>query len=233
MPKQRGGSYAPGDRLHPEFDNLARKGWLSETPERFRRDVAALGQWKLVAAGKRLFYSGDEPDAIYGLEKGSLDLALPVSGKDECRIFRASPGFWIGDGALVAHASRTLSVETVTDCTLFRVPFSRLLGHLERHPADWRHLHHLATLNGILAIRVLSEVLILPPRARIARVLLRLAGPNGSVSSTQQELGELVGVSRATFRRAFQDLIATGVVETRYGEIVVADREAVEREARL
>ncbi len=215
------------------FNNLAKTGWLSETPALFRGKVAEIGQWRRIDRGRRLFYAGDPPDAIYGLEDGILDLALPVSAQEECRIFRASPGFWIGDGALVSRATRTLSVETASDCLLYRVPFSALLKHLEDHPADWRHIHHLATLNGILAIRVLSEVLTLPPQARIARALLRLADKEGSVASTQEELGELVGVSRATFRRAVRDLVASGAVDTRYGHVRIVDRAAVEWQAEL
>lgn len=210
-------------------NTLANTGWLSETPTPFRDKVAKIGEWRKIEHGRRLFYAGDPPNALYGLEDGMLDLVLPVSAQDECRIFRARPGFWIGDGALVSSASRTLSVEAVSDCVLFQIPFRALLGHLEACPADWRHIHHLATLNGILSIRVLSEVLSLSPQARIARVLLRLANEDGSVPSTQQELGELAGVSLATFRRALRDLVACGAIEAQYGAMRIVDRAAVRR----
>ena len=227
------GARTPEPGKSSSFNNLAKTGWLSETPAQFRNKLAEIGHWRRLESGKRLFYAGDPPDAIYGLEVGILDLVLPVSAQEECRIFRATPGFWIGDGAMVSHATRTLSVETASDCLLFCVPFTALLKYLEGHPAGWRHIHHLATLNGILAISVLSEVLTLPPQTRLARVLRRLADKDGSVASTQEELGQLVGVSRATFRRALRDLIASGAVETRYGQVRIIDHTAVERQAEL
>lgn len=220
---------SPGLRL----DNLARAGWLSEQPVDFQRRMAGLGRWTSLPGGKLLYSAGDEPDALYGIDTGLLDIAIPIIGDEECVIHRARSGFWIGDGALIPGAPRTLTVETVTDCRLFRIPFPVLRRHLAGNPADWEYMHRLSTLNATLAVRILSEVLSLPPSVRVARLLLRLASPGGTIASTHEELGRLAGMSRATFGRSLARLIATNAIETRYNEIRIVDLDAVNAEAKL
>jgi CRP/FNR family transcriptional regulator, cyclic AMP receptor protein len=74
-------------------------------------------------------------------------------------------------------------------------------------------------------------VISLPPRARFARALLRLTSSAGAVHVTQDELGRMVGMSRATFRRSFAALISKGIVEVEYGRILIHNLPALEIEA--
>ena len=233
-PKSVGRKDSPSDQSpNLRLDNLMKEGWLSEQPADFQLRIAELGRWTSLPGGRQLYSAGDEPDALYGIDTGLLDIAIPIIGDEECVIHRARSGFWIGDGALIPGAPRTLTVEAVTDCRLFRIPFPVLRRHLAENPADWEYMHRLSTLNATLAVRILSEVLSLPPSARVARLLLRLAAPDGTVASTQEELGRLAGMSRATFGRSLSRLIASGAIETRYNEIKIVDLDAVKAEAKL
>jgi CRP-like cAMP-binding protein len=215
------------------LDNLIKVGWLSEQPADFQIRVAELGRWTSIPGGKQLYSAGDEPYALYGIDTGLLDVAIPIIGDEECVIHRARTGFWIGDGALIPGAPRTLTVEAAADCRLFRIPFPDLRRHLAENPGDWEYMHRLSTLNATLAVRILSEVLSLPPIVRVARLLLRQAAPDGTVASTQEELGRLAGMSRATFGRSLSRLIASGAIETRYNAIKIVDPSAVKAEAKL
>ena len=229
-PERRSGQVArraPFDQL----ETLAETGWLSKQPDDFQLRVLELGRWTTIPRGRRLYSAGDEPDALYGIGTGHLDLAIPILGGEECVIHRASQGFWIGDGALPPEAPRTLSVEAATDCRLFRIPFPSLRRHLAQSPADWEYMHRLSTMNAILSVRILSEALSLSPSARVARLLLRTASPDGTVQATHEELGRLAGISRATFKRSMSRLMASGAIETGYSFLRIVDRSAVETEA--
>lgn len=215
------------------LDNLLKEGWLSEQPEDFQQRMASLGRWVSVPEGKQLYSAGDKPDALYGIDAGLLDLAIPIIDDELCVIHRARTGFWIGDGALSPMAQRTLTVEAAANCRLFRVPFTQLRRHLAENPADWEYMHRLSTRNATLAIRILSEVLSLPPGVRVARLLLRLMSRDGTVVSTHEELGRLAGMSRATFGRTLSRLIASGAIETRYNKIIIIDLDVIEAEAKL
>ena len=215
------------------LDHLSRVGWLSEQPEDFQLRMAELGRWTSIARGRQLYSAGGKADALYGIGTGLIDIAIPILADEQCVVHRATAGFWIGDGALIPDAPRTLSVEAVTDCRLFRIPFPVLRRHLAETPGDWEYIHRLSTINATLAVRILSEVLSLPPSVRVARLLLRLAAPDGTVASTHEELGRLAGMSRATFRRSLSQLIGTGAVETRYNVIKITDLSAVEAQAKI
>jgi hypothetical protein len=79
------------------------------------------------------------------------------------------------------------------------------------------------------AVTLLAEALALSPRARVARILLRLAGSDGAVPGSQEDLGRLLGMTRSSVRRALTSLIDLGAVESGYGRLSVRDRAALER----
>jgi CRP/FNR family cyclic AMP-dependent transcriptional regulator len=206
------------------FLALAARGWLAAESPAFRDRLLGLGRMTRLGRGRALFATGDVPDAMFGIAGGHADISLPVSDEGEVLIHRAGPGFWIGDSALLARAERTLSVTAATDCDIFRLPGPALRAHLSACPEDWPAFFRLNHANATMAVSVLAEMLSLPPRARFARTLLRLMEPDGTVPATQEDLARLTGMSRASFRRAMADVIASGVVQTGYGTLRIHDR---------
>ncbi len=59
--------------------NLAEVGWLSQQPADFRERIARLGKWLTLSKGQLLYDVGDDADAIFGLDQGLLDVALPIN----------------------------------------------------------------------------------------------------------------------------------------------------------
>lgn len=207
--------------------NLAKKGWLSIQPERFQEAIVSLGRWVTYPAGARVYTCGEPSDALIGIEQGHLDVLLPLTSEEECTFYRTPIGFWLGDKGLLKSEARTLSLETVTDCRIFKVPHTSLRQHLARHTGDWQCLYELAATRGFMTAGLLAEMLTLEPRVRIARLLLRL-NKTGGVTSKQEDLARLAGVSRATFRRSIEELVKAGAVRTNYGKLELVDPVAVE-----
>jgi CRP-like cAMP-binding protein len=211
--------------------SLTSRGWLAEQPSAFQERLAKLGRWTGVRRGQLIYAAGDLADAIFGLGKGLLDVAIPVDADREVVVHRATPGFWIGDSALLAGSVRSVTISAVTDCQLYKLPVAAVQRNLEEHPEDWICFYRLSHQNVTMCLRALAEVISLPPRARFARALLRLATAGGDVHVTQEELGRMVGMSRAAFRRSFSALIDRRIVELDYGCIRICDLAALEREA--
>jgi CRP-like cAMP-binding protein len=211
--------------------NLASTGWLAGQPAAFQARMAKLGRWVSVRRGQVIYAVGDESDAIFGLGEGLLDVAIPIGAGREVVIHRATAGFWIGDSALLANSIRTLTLSAASDGQLFKLPAAAVFRNLEEHPEDWICFFRLNHLNANRGLQALADVISLPPRARFARALLRLTSSAGAVHVTQEELGRMVGMSRAAFRRSFAALITQGIVEVEYGCILIRDLQALENEA--
>lgn len=210
---------------------LLEDGWLAQQPPSFQHAMARAGRWITLSKGQVLYGVGDPGDAIFGLEEGLLDVAIPISEDELVTLHRATPGFWIGDSALLAGTSRGVAVLAAADCRVFRLNAGAVRRHLEENPQDWALFFKLSHMNVMQSLAAFAEVVVLPPRARFARVLLRIADSNGIVRATQEDLGSMVGMSRASFRRAMASLIEAGIVETEYGGLRILDRDALEKEA--
>ena len=208
---------------------LPAEGWLAQQPVAFQTRMGEAGRWTTLPRGGLLYTVGDVPNAIYGLGEGLLDISIPTGGDEEVMIYRAGPGFWIGESALLAETTRVITVSAAVECRVFRIPISAVRRALTEHPEDWICFFRLNHANGTLAVSILAEVLSLPPRARFARMLIRQSAPDGSVRATQEDLGRMAGMSRAAFRRALSALIEAGALRTEYGGVRIVDRAALER----
>lgn len=212
---------------------MSTEGWLAEEQPAFRDRILAMGRVIRVRRGQSLYAAGDSPDAMFGVVQGQVDVSLPVAPEEEVLIHRGGPGFWVGDSALLAQVGRAMSVTAATDCEVMRLPGPAIRAHLAETPQDWPCFFRLNHRNAVMAIQVLAEVLTLSPRARCARTVLRVAGADGVVPVTQEELARLTGMSRASVRRAMTGLVRSGVIQTGYGEMRIVDADRLRAEAEV
>jgi CRP-like cAMP-binding protein len=210
---------------------LSSVGWFSEQSEEFRQRMLSIARWQKYRAGDDLYSVGDDANGIFGLEMGRIDVSIPISSEEMVTIHRARPGFWIGDSALLSGTQRGVSLVSHGESMVLIIPAKPLKILLDRHPQGYANFYRLAHSNTMLTLQVLAETIALPPRARFARLLLRLATQDGVVDATQSELGALAGMSRAAFRRAFAELIDDGVVKPEYGLVRILDEGRLTEEA--
>lgn len=198
------------------------------------RWAAENGRWRHFSAGEIIYLAGDEPDGMYGLASGALDVSFPLQGEEAVTLHRAEPGFWIGEAALMAGATRIVGLSAALESRVFHIPLGALSELLRRDPACWRLLYEQSFANLTVALTLLAEALSLTPRARVARLLLRLADDDGSVRGSQDDFGRLIGMTRSSVRRALASLAAEGAVRTGYACLEIVDRErlaAITRES--
>jgi len=179
-----------------------------------------------------LYDAEDEPDAVYGRGGGALEVTLPLVGDEPVVVHRAEPGYWIGESALLARTRRGISVAAATEARVFRVPAGVVRRLVAEQPGAWEAFYQLSHINAMTAVTLLAEVLALTPRARLARVILRLADAEGRVAARQDDLARLLGMTRSSLQRALAGLVEAGAVAPGYGAIVVTDRARLERIAR-
>lgn len=207
---------------------LCRAGWLSDQQGEFQDWIMGSAVWRHFEPKSVVFLAGDEPDGLYGLAEGAVDLSVPIMGSEPVSISRGDPGFWIGEAAILAGTRRAVSVSAILPSTLVFVPRKTLLIKLRQHPEWWQPFYELSHANTTLAITLLAEVLALSPRARIARLLLRVAGDSGLIGGRKEDLGRLIGLPRSSFNRELKHFFAEGIIESGYSSIKILRRDALE-----
>ena len=212
-----------------ELEPLDRVGWLSRQPEAFRTWVAENGRWRNYAAGETIYLAGEEPNGMYGLGAGALDITFPLHGDEPVTLHRAEPGFWIGEAALMAGEGRLVSLSAAAESRVYVLPLSALRELLARDPVYWRTLYEQSFSNLTVALRLLAEALSLSPQARLARLLLRLADAEQRVHGNQDDFGRLIGMTRSSVRRALSSLGEAGTVRTGYRWLEIVDIEGLTR----
>lgn len=204
---------------------LSRVGWLSEQPAALAERLALAGRWVDLPMGRMLYSAGDDADALFGLGEGALEILVPGGSGEMVLVHRAVPGWWIGDSALLARSTRLITIIAAAPCRIFRVPGATLREILRREPDYWSCFYALSHRNSALALSLLTDILALSPKARLARVIQRLADAGGRVQISQGELAALIGANRSTLRLALADLTEAGAVATRYRGLQVLDRD--------
>ena len=208
---------------------LARTGWLARQPYDFQTLIARLGRWRDLRAGEIIYIAGDEADWMAGLAEGIFEVTFPLVSDEPVVIHRAEPGFWTGEASVLAGQTRAISIAAATDARVFVIPAPSIRRLLEEEPRHWRSFYDLSLTTSRTTATLLAEALSLSPRARVARILLRLAGPDGSVPGSQEDLGRLLGMTRSSVRRALSSLIDMGAVQSGYSVLSIRDRTLLDK----
>ena len=218
-------SVLSAQKIVQDLSPLDRLGWLAHQSPELKAWFAANGRWRTFAAGELLYQHGDAPDAMYGLAQGAVELQFAPVGAEQVTVHRAEPGFWIGESALLANAPRIVSLWAASDARIFRVPGQSLRQFVADQPQHWPAFYELTHANALTALSLLAEALSLTPRARLARLLLRLSETDAEIQSCQDDLRRILGMTRSSLRRSLNVLIADRIVATGYGRITILDRE--------
>jgi CRP-like cAMP-binding protein len=213
---------------------LGQVGWLARQPPEFQAAVARLGRWREYKPREIIYLAGGASDGLYGLAEGTLEISFPLVGEEEVTVHRAEPGFWIGEASILAGQNRFVTVSAATAVRALFLSQIELRRMIETNPRYWGAFYEQSVGNQIITLTVLAEVLSLTPRARVARLLLRLADGEGVVAGSQEDLGRLLGMTRSSIRRSIADLADSGLISTGYGKLRILDKtglEGLQREA--
>jgi CRP-like cAMP-binding protein len=211
------------------LDPLDRVGWLAEQPESFQFWAAENGRWRRFAAGETIYLAGEEPDGMYGLGAGALDITFPLLRYEPVVLHRAEPGFWVGEAAVMAGAKRLVTLSAAADSKVFHLSMAALRELLTRQPEGWRSLYEQSFSNITVLVTLLAEALSLTSRARLARLLLRLADGEGRIHGNQDDFARLVGITRSSVRRALVSLTEVGAIRTGYRWLEIVDVDTLTR----
>lgn len=211
---------------------------LETLDEGDRRQLLATGRRRRFRRGEVIFHEGDPGDAVHVVLAGHVAIRTTTPLGDTATVRIIAPGEFFGELALLNPAPRSATAAAVESAETLSI------GHAQFDDLRRRLPHVTDLLVAVLSAEIrrlaaaLQDALYLPADKRLWRRLVELADTYGEgqgpaiVPLTQEELAQLVGVTRPTANRLLRDGEEAGAIVLTRGRITVTDRSWIARRGR-
>ncbi|MBV9557172.1 MAG: Crp/Fnr family transcriptional regulator [Pseudolabrys sp.] len=190
-----------------------------------RQEIVAQARIRRYEAGETIFMMGSSGDSLMAILSGSVRISVRSAEGREAVLAILPSGEVLGEIALLDGKERTADAQALTTCNLAVLDRRDVMAFLDRHPNGWHGF--VEVLCGRLrhTDQHIAEVAFLELPARLAKVLLRIAGNNGRISLSQRELGNMVVATRESVNKCLGDWQRQGIVKVEEAAIVVVKRD--------
>jgi len=184
------------------------------------------------ARGEVIFLEGDAGTSLCVIASGRVKIVLTGADGREVVLTVYGPGEFFGEFALLDGEPRSADAVAQEPARVFTLQRTDFLQFLEAHPRA------VATLLAVLSrrlrhtTRVVQEATFRDVPARLARVILDLAGAHGRPAEdgilvearlTQTELASMVGASRETVNKALRSFERGGLLRLERSGITIVE----------
>jgi len=204
------------------------------------RAVLALAHSEHYPAKHVIFREGEEGDRLLVLLEGRVKISLTSPEGKEAILSILEPGQLIGEMSLLDGGDRSATVTAMDACRFLVIWRRDFLSFLEHHPRVALALLQALSLRLRATNDLVGNLSFLNLPARLARILLNLGQQYGKhtgegivigLKLSQEELGNLVGVSRESINRQVRLWVETGTLDYAHGILILKDSDALFREA--
>jgi len=173
---------------------------------------------------------GDRAEGVWWIESGAVTVGQFLPDGEFRRVALLGPGDSYGELALFSGRPRVVDAISRGESALRFIP-ARAMEELFAARPDTAQV-----MLGAMAqqLQEMLDVVAGMRRGtsvtRVAGLLANLSADSGAdadINITQQELGELLGLTRATVNQALAALELGGAIRRSYGKLSVIDREAL------
>lgn len=212
--------------LAPDRRLLELDPWFGGLQPARRELVLTHGVVRNFKDGTRLYHLGDPPNGLHALLSGEVRLiSYPSVGTELVgKIIR--PGQWFGELSVIDGKGRPHDAVAVSESCVLTVTMPAIAIIARCHPEFWRDLALLSCVHQRAGLRDTGRVRSEPAIARLARFLVVAgkASGNGKIGMTQDEIAQIIGISRQYLNKLVRRLDSSGLVTTGYGEIRLMER---------
>ena len=186
-------------------------------------ELETLGQERSVSKNSIVINEGDETDSLYIVLKGKAHALRSDESGRQFIVNRFGPFDYFGEMSIFDRSARCATVITREKCTLMVLPRKAFLEFAARHHEVYQNLIKALLEKLRRATQQIEELAFLDVYGRLARFLIENQNAEGVIEEklTQQELADMVGSSRETVNRIFNELVGGGYIEKEKGRIVV------------
>jgi len=203
--------------------------WLPSLTPELRARVESETVTRLCPSGSRVCRRGERVDSWIGVVDGLVKMANVSADGKPTSFTGIGTGGWFGEGSVLKDEPRRYDIVALRDSLIAHMPRATFMALLNHSFAFNRYL--ITQLNERLGqfIGMVEHDRLLGPDARLARSLAGLFNPvlyphvGASLPVSQEELGQLVGLSRQRVNQALKVLEQAGLLRIDYGGVTVLD----------
>jgi CRP/FNR family cyclic AMP-dependent transcriptional regulator len=222
---------APGNKLgvlrqHPYFCDLD-----SEAFEQLCR----YAKHTTLKRGTGLFSKGDPGNSLIAVIRGTIKISISSPEGRSAILNLIGPGEIFGEIALLDGLARTADATANTDCEIFVIDRREFLPFVRSQPALAMKFIELLCARLRWTSDQVEQVILQDLPGRLASALIRLTERHKlseggrSIAVTQQEISEMVGMTRESINKQLRAWAARNWVRLEHGAIVVLDAESLQQ----
>lgn len=210
----------------PRF--ISAQPWFASVPtalqERLRNEVFAVQGDK----GAVMMPAGSAVEGWHAVLSGLVMLQSPASKGRSSAFIGVPDGEWFGEGSAMKPEPRKYNVVALRPTTLLCLPLPLFATLRESSLAFNQFLVQHLNMRLGQAMTIIEAGRTQSPEHRVALYLSRLFWRSTRrLNLTQDELGQLVGLSRQTVNRVLRTLEELGIVSLDFGKVAIVDDEAL------
>jgi CRP-like cAMP-binding protein len=165
--------------------------------------------------------------------------SVAPSGKESIVALVETPE-WFGEIALFDGGARTHDAWADITSTLLHLSLRHLTKILADDPGRWQQMGRLLVRKLRIALTLLEDMALEPPKVRLARCLINLfegygqrkAAPSWCVRVSQERLGMMLSLSRQTVNELLRHLEQESIIHCQRGGVRVLDLSRLRDAAR-
>jgi CRP-like cAMP-binding protein len=204
--------------------------WFGALPAAPRDEALDVATLRHLNEGE-VVYAKDRPgDAWYGILGGAIRLGASGPDGRQGLLTFLQPGAWFGDTSLFDRLPRPHDAIAHCPTTLLSVSAAQFEGLLDRYPVLYRHFVELYCQRSRLMFLALEAWTAFSLDERLAMHLVHLANGHGlrdgadvaiNLHLPQEQLAQLLGVTRQRISQILHEWERLGRVHVRYGRVVL------------
>ena len=212
-------------RKHPIFRDLE--------PEAFDQ-LCRYAKHSTLKRGATICSKGDPGNSLFAVISGTVKISISSADGRNAILNLIGPGEIFGEVAVLDGQARTADATANTNCEIFVIDRREFLPFVRSQPAlAMKFIELLCTRLRWTSDQV-EQVILQNLPGRLASALIRLTekhkpAPGGrTIAITQQEISEMVGMTRESINKQLRVWAARKWVRLEHGAIVVLEAEPLQ-----
>jgi CRP/FNR family cyclic AMP-dependent transcriptional regulator len=221
----------PSPSVHDKPAILRAHALFSQLKPEIIDRLASYAITQHVKRNTTIFRKGDTGTSLYAVCVGTVRISAPSEEGKDAVFNLINAGDIFGEIALLDGGTRTADAVALTDCELMRIERRDFIPLVREQPDVAIKLIEVLCSRIRNSSEQIEDVLFLDMPGRLAKTLLRLSGANeGSkrtISVTQREIGQIVGISRESTNKQLRAWEERNWIKLEKGSVVVIKPDAL------